>query len=241
MFFVRTMKMQWENYYFNYTVLPNGFAPAVRELTKFIYPPFKHLRSKGHLSVKYLDDSLLIGETARICLNNVTDTVNLLRSLGFTIHPDKSVFVPTQKITFLGFIIDSVKMTITLTEERKEKIYDNCSSLLQSNKNITVRELAQTTGTFVAAFTAIPLNQLFYRHLENSKGESLRRTYGDFDKKSFIFTEAKTELKWWKENIESSFAPIKVQPVHYTIYSNASLEGWGGTDGEIDIGEGWGG
>ena len=197
MFFVCTMKMHWENYYFNYTVLPNGFAPAVWEFTKVMSPPFKHLRSKGHLSVKYLDDSLLIGETARICLNNVTDTVNLLRSLDFNIHPDKSVFVPTQKITFLGFIIDSVKMTITLTEERKEKIYDNCSSLLQSNKNITVRELAQTIRTLVAAFTSVSRVQRFYRHLENSKVESLRRAYGDFDKKAFISTEVKTELKWW--------------------------------------------
>ena len=161
MFFVFTMKMHWENYYFNYTVLPNGFAPAVWGFTKVMSPPFKHLRSKGHLSVKYLDDSLLIGETARICLNNVTDTVDLLRSLGFTIHPGKSVFVPTQKITFLNFVIDSVKMTVTLTEERKENIYDNCSLLLQSNKNITVRELAQTTGTLVAAFTAVPLGQSF--------------------------------------------------------------------------------
>ena len=169
--------MCWENYYFKYTVLPNGFAPAVQEFTKVMSPPFKHLRSKGHLSVKYLDHSLLIEETARICLNNVTDTVNLLRSLDFNIHSDKSVFVPTQKITFLGFIIDSVKMTITLTEERKEKIYDNCSSLLQSNKDITVTELAQTIGTSVAAFTSVPLGQLFYRHLENSKVESLRRAY----------------------------------------------------------------
>ena len=69
-------------------------------------------------------------------------------------------------------------MTITLTEERKEKIYDNCSSLLQSNKNVAVRELTQTIGTLVAAFTAVPLGQLFYRHLENSKAESLRRAYG---------------------------------------------------------------
>ena len=61
-----------------------------------------------------------MGETAKICLDNVTDTVKLLRRLGFTIHPGKSVFVPTQKITFLGFIIDSVKMTITLTEGKKK-------------------------------------------------------------------------------------------------------------------------
>ena len=69
-------------------------------------------------------------------------------------------------------------MTITLTEERKEKNYDNCSSLLQSNKKFTVRELAQTIGTLVAAFKAVLLGQLFYRHLENSKAESLRRAYG---------------------------------------------------------------
>ena len=111
--------MYWGNYYFMYTVLPNGFALAVQEFTKVMSPPFKHLRSKRHLSVIYLDDSLLIGETARICLNNVTDTVNFLRSLGLTIHSDKSVFVPKQKITLLGFITDSVKMTITLTEERQ--------------------------------------------------------------------------------------------------------------------------
>ena len=80
----------------------------------------------------------------------------------------------------------------------------------------------------------------FSRHLENYKIESLRRAHGVFDKKEFISTEAKTELKWWKENIKSSFAPIKVQPVHYAIYSDASLEGWGGTDGEVDIGGRWG-
>ena len=29
------------------------------------------------------------------------------RGLGFVIHPSKSIFVPTQKITFLGFEIDT--------------------------------------------------------------------------------------------------------------------------------------
>ena len=74
--------MYWENYYFKYTVLPNGFAPAVPEFTKVISPSFKHFRSKGHLSVKYLVDPLLIGETARICLN-VTDIDNLLKKSRF--------------------------------------------------------------------------------------------------------------------------------------------------------------
>ena len=56
--------MYWENY-FKYTVSPNGFAPAALEFTKVMSPTLKHLRSKGDLSVKYLDDSLFIGETSR--------------------------------------------------------------------------------------------------------------------------------------------------------------------------------
>lgn len=36
-------------------------------------------------------------------------SVNLLKSLGFTIHPNKLVLVPTQEISFLGFITDSVR------------------------------------------------------------------------------------------------------------------------------------
>lgn len=36
------------------------------------------------------------------CVHNVDDTVRLLRSLGFIIHPDKSVLRPTQSIEYLG-------------------------------------------------------------------------------------------------------------------------------------------
>ena len=114
-------------------------------------------------------------------------------------------------------------MTITLTKKRKENIYGHCSSLLTNSKRITVRELIQTIGTLVAAFRAVPVGT--FRHLEKWKVESLRRTHGDFDKQAFISTEAKIKLKWWRGNINSSSAPIRLQPVDYTIYSDASSGG----------------
>ena len=106
-------------------------------------PPFKYLRSKGHLSVKYIDDSLLLGETFEICFNNIRATVALLQELGFTVNPEKSVLVPAQQIIFLGFVIDSVKMTITLTEERNQSIYTLCQNILL-NYQATIKELAQS-------------------------------------------------------------------------------------------------
>ena len=148
------LKLFWKEAYYQYIVLPNGFSPAVRVFTKVLTPPFKYLKSKGHLSVKYIDDSLLLGETFEICFNNIRATVALLRELGFTIHPEKSVLVPTQQIIFLGLAIDSEKMTITLTEERKQSIYMLCKNILLNYQAI-IRKLAQTIGVIVSSFRAV--------------------------------------------------------------------------------------
>jgi len=146
----------------------NGFAPAVREFTKIMTAPFKHLRASGKPSVKYLDDSLLIGKTNEFCVSNIADTLTLTE-LGFTIHPKKSVLVPTQEITFLGFVINSVIMKITLTMERKLAIINLCSKL-PNIKNVTIREFV----TIVSSMRAVPLGRLHYRELEFCKISRMR-------------------------------------------------------------------
>ena len=99
------LKLFWKEEYYQYIVLPNGFSPAVRVFTKVLTPPFKYLKSKEQFSVKDIDDSLLLGEAFEICSKNIWATVALLRELGFTIHQEKSVLVPTQQIIFLWFAI----------------------------------------------------------------------------------------------------------------------------------------
>ena len=43
----------------------------------------------------------------------------LFEKLGFVIHPEKSVLVPTHVIIYLGFEINSVDMTVALMRENK--------------------------------------------------------------------------------------------------------------------------
>ena len=68
-----------------------------------------------------MDDSYLQAGSYDLCFANIKATVQLLLSLGFTINTEKSVLAPTQHLEFLGFILDSISMTITLTEKRKQK------------------------------------------------------------------------------------------------------------------------
>jgi hypothetical protein len=51
----------------------------------------------------YIDDSLLIGDSRKECLENVNDTNWLFEKVGFIVHEKKSVFEPTQKLTFFWF------------------------------------------------------------------------------------------------------------------------------------------
>lgn len=48
--------------------------------------------------------------------------MSLFNKTGFTIHPEKSVLEPVQKIAFLGFLIDSIKMIVTLTPEKASEL-----------------------------------------------------------------------------------------------------------------------
>ena len=56
----------------------------------------------------YIDDLYLQCRTLEECV-----TLKILESLGFVVHPDKSVFIPSHRLIFLGFVIDSVKMAVT--------------------------------------------------------------------------------------------------------------------------------
>ena len=68
--------------------------------------------------------------TYQECQQNIADTINLLDSLGFIIHPDKSKFIPSKEVTCFGFIINSETMTVKLTAEEKLTIKEVKAQLL---------------------------------------------------------------------------------------------------------------
>ena len=116
------LKFKWKGELFKFTCLPNGLACAPRLFTKLLKPVISHLRQLGHISSPYLDDSFLLADTREECLQNVRDTVALFKKLGFVIHDTKSQTIPTRCIEHLGFVFDSVHMTVTVNTEKIEKL-----------------------------------------------------------------------------------------------------------------------
>ena len=103
----------------------------------------------GHLNSGYIDDSYLQGDTSMECHKNVIDTIMLFTKLGFHIHPEKSVFIPSQKLTFLGFVLDSIAMTVT--REKVQRILSVCATLLKTQM-LTIKQVAEVIGILVSNF-----------------------------------------------------------------------------------------
>lgn len=159
------LKFELNNMLFQFTCFPNGLAFCPRKFTKLMKPVFAILRQLGHLSSGYIDDSWLMGPVWDDCAKNVVDTVRLLDTLRFVVHPEKSVFIPTQKLVFLDFILDSVSMLVYLTPEKALKLKQAATDLFNC-KNPTIREVAKVLGLIVSSFPGVAYGPLHYRYLK---------------------------------------------------------------------------
>ncbi len=89
---------------YQFTALVMGLACSPRVFSKVLKTVFAVLRRNGHISTAYIDDSCLQGDTYIDCQHNIRETVQLMDSLGFTIHPSKSVLIPSKQNYICGIL-----------------------------------------------------------------------------------------------------------------------------------------
>jgi hypothetical protein len=84
-------------------------------------------------------------------------------------------------LEFLGFLLNSVTMTVTLTPDKKAKRIRMCQKILRPNTLFTIRQVASLIGSLVSSFPGVEFGPLHYRHIEADKDYYLRMHHGNFD------------------------------------------------------------
>ena len=93
------------------------------------------------------------------------------------VHPNKSIFFPARSIEYLGFVIDSQSMTISLTEKKKACIKQSCHKVLKE-EFLIIRKIVRLLGKFTSSFPAMRFGPLHYRSLERDKVLELKFAKG---------------------------------------------------------------
>ena len=161
-------------------------------------------------------------ERSRILSDSVRQD---LAASGFTANDDKSIWEPTQKLVFLGPILDFGEDLIQIPEFRILKLKSSLVSCLQSNQSLA-RDLASVTGQIISMACAVGnITRLFTRNCYAAiEGRSA------WDQPLYVSPEVHFELSFRLNNIDSING--KVMPpkssVVGVVYSDASDSGFGG-------------
>ena len=126
----------------------------------------------------------------------------------------------------LGFVIDSVKMIVTFTKEKKQKLKPLVLNLVRINKP-TTRCLTKVIGTFISCIIAAILGPLFYPYLEKDKLTSLRLNKGNFDALAKSSPEVHQELEWWLENTDNTEKSIALPSIDLEYFCHSPSYSWG--------------
>ena len=222
----KKLKFQVDDELYQFVALPNGYSPGPRKFTKLLKPPLSFLRMEGVTVAAYLDDLFTLNRIKDKCTENIIKICRLLEELGFVIHPLKTMFEPSTVLEYLGFILDSVSMTVKLPVEKKTIIRDLCQFVLREMV-ITIRTLARLLGLFSSSFIAVSEGKLHYRGLERDKTRALARNKGRYDRSMSLSQEGISEIHWWLDNIMTAESPIMRRNPQVVITTDACSTGWG--------------
>ena len=92
-----------------------------------------------------------------------------------------TVFIPVQKIEFLGVMIDSLEMTLSLPQEKVNKIVTQCQEILSTQK-VSLRDLTLLIGRLSSTAQAVLPATIQFRYLQQIQIFSLvhqRKLYED--------------------------------------------------------------
>jgi hypothetical protein len=142
------------------------------------------------LVISYLDDFLIISDSYNNCKNALQKLLEILRFLGFHINYNK-ISGPAQKLIFLGVLIDTVEMTLSLPDEK----LTDFPLLLQSFQNkrrATKRQLESLIGSLNWMSQVIHGGRPFLRKMLD-----LKNTLESHSDKVLLNSDFFADLNWW--------------------------------------------
>ena len=187
--------------YFIFLVLPFGITSGPFVFTKVMRVLVKYWRSLGIKIGCFLDDGLGIGSSYEIAKKEA-DVVRLsLISAGFLINDEKSLWLPTTCITWLGITFDSEKFMFSISEKRCHSLLDSIDNLLKKPRFTSARKIARVVGKILSTmFVLRDIVQIKTRRLYSVINEN---ACWDSNISLLDHTELIQELEFWKNNFMS--------------------------------------
>ena len=174
------LHFRWKDALYDFSCLCFGLASAPWTFTKLVKPIVGFLRGKGIRLIVYPDDFLILNQSKERAERDYIVVSELLQEWGFLINEEKFIGDASQVRKFLGLIVDSVNLSLSLRQDKVRQIIELCRAA--STRTFSqLRDIAKILGSLAWAVQAIPFAQSHFRcnrrfYIERSPASSMDLT-----------------------------------------------------------------
>ena len=144
----------------------------------------------------YIDDAICIVRKGEECYFKIKTAILIFNLAGFNINYDKSCLVPTQKLLYQGFEIDTTLLRYTAHSDKQLKYINNIQKLL-SYTSVTGRMLAEVLGQIQSLRRSHGnIVSILTRSSQHLLGTILIESDGDYDISFSLDAPSKLELEF---------------------------------------------
>lgn len=141
---------------FQYRALPFGLRSAPRIFTKVMSVIGAYLRKRLIYMFMYLDDWMIRNPSRVILTQQLAYTRKLLNNLGILINAEKSCFIPTQTIEYLGAVIH-LKQGLVYPSEDRYLFVQQIIYIIRTANYVEARLVLRLLGLMASCIDLIPM------------------------------------------------------------------------------------
>lgn len=230
--------VQFGGYFMVFNTIPFGFKASafVYQTTGMVVTSF--CRSLGVPCLQYIDDRWIGSgfknkelsycdskddEKALLAVKALYIVCEVLCRLGYFVNLQKSVFIPTTLLKFLGMLIDSNRLAFVIPEMKLERFALLRNQIL-SCKVVDLNTLQKFAGKCISFLLAIPSAKLFTK--EVNRAISLAYKNSGFVN---ISSDLRQEIEHWSflDGWKQCFSWRSEKHLQISLATDASSFKWG--------------
>ncbi|KAJ1085596.1 hypothetical protein NDU88_005726 [Pleurodeles waltl] len=221
--------------HYQFAVLPFGLTSAPRVFTKVMSVVAAELKRKGIAVFPYLDDWLIKAKSPELVSHHLQSTTQLLFDLGFSVNVPKSHLEPSQRLLFIGAVLDTTLSRAFPPPQRIQDIQE-LVPMFRNGAVVPVLKVFRLLGLFASCILLVTHARWHMRALQWCLRRQWSQHKGDLEGVVKISRDAAVDLKWWiASNNLSQGKPFAQSPPVATVITDASTLGWGAHLGDLEI------
>lgn len=183
------------------------------------------MRKKQHFVLAYLDDYAGTHSGHLQALQGYTDLMALMKELGLKLAEHKCL-PPAQKIEWLGFLVDTVQMTIAVPEEKLKQVLNECGKWT-SKKRANKKMIQSILGKLIYISACVNQGRKFVARILDTLRAMGPKNW------TWVNQEFKKDIEWFQRYaaMSNGIHLYRIDRPSILIECDSSTSGAGGNSG----------